>query len=207
MFYRHVNEVESKIYFLVDKYNYYNDLKYYYENTNVIGVVSKTNNISNTVWFRNNKRTLKESIKNLAKNIVINCNKFNLPYNIVISLIYNESEFKKYAKSNIKVLERNSEILKINHALGFMQIYLKIWDSIVSEDEEEIYEADKNIYWGCYILNYYYNNKKSWYKTILSYNGGSEKQKDGKSIINSVSYIYASKIFNDMTLLNNFIKE
>ena len=202
MFYKHVNEVESKIYYLTDKYSYYGELKHYYENTNVTG----TNSISNTVWFRNNKRTMKESINIYAYNLVKNCDKFNIKYDLKIAKDWNESNFEKFAKSNICIKDKKGNVIRIDHAYGRSQIYLYIWSEEINipiDDEQAICEDYNNTFYGCFILRFFIDSTKNkdgtedLYKALIRYNGGRKQVIGDRTVLNSETYEYIRKIYND----------
>jgi hypothetical protein len=202
IFYKHVSEVKSKIYYLVDKYNYFDNLKYYYENTNVIG----TNSISNTVWFRNNKRTLVESINVYAYNLVKNCDKFNIKYDLKIAKDWNESNFKKFARSNIYIKDKKGNIIRIDHAWGRSQIYLLLWleeIGIPIDDEQAICDDYNNTFYGCFILRFFIDStktkdgKEDLYRALTRYNGGRKEILGNKTIMNTETFLYIQKIYND----------
>lgn len=83
----------------------------------------------------------------------------------ILSIIMVESSFRQYAISK-------------KGAKGLMQIH-PIWidklkDEKIIKDEEEIFDINKNIKAGNYILSYYKSKTKTFKKALLKYNGGGK---------------------------------
>jgi hypothetical protein len=170
--------VNQKIYYLINKSNNLKYLENYYKT--------------------NDNKELKEVIDKLSYNIYINCNKFNISTDLMIALINNESQFCKYAKSRIE--KKNREI---DSALGYCQIYLTVWKNIIPCDADIIFDEYENLYWGCYILNFFYEkNNKDLQNTLIAYNGGYKNENESYVTINKVTYVHISKIENDMIQLS-----
>lgn len=83
----------------------------------------------------------------------------------LLSIIKIESGFRQY-------------VISKKGARGLMQIH-PIWDNELKEkgiikEERDIFNIEKNIKAGHYILTYYKSKTKSFRKALLKYNGGGK---------------------------------
>jgi len=97
--------------------------------------------------------------------IVYNCNKYNLKYEFVSSLIYCESKFKKNAKSK-------------QGAIGLMQIMpltaQSFYDAGSVFSPELLYDAEVNISIGSKYLNYLFDKYEDIVTVLACYNAGEK---------------------------------
>lgn len=80
---------------------------------------------------------------------------FNIPYQILIALIYTESSFRQFAVSYAD-------------CVGYMQINPAVHTWI---DRDRMFETNYNIYAGCTILRKYYDRTGDWEQALIRYNG------------------------------------
>jgi len=108
----------------------------------------------------------KQVVKLISESILKYSTKFNLPSNLIISIINRESEFEITAKNK-------------SGAEGLMQIMTKVHkDKIKKLDitSKEVFYIDNNIHLGCWILREYYNKSKSIYLALKKYVGGKHPE-------------------------------
>lgn len=93
-------------------------------------------------------------------------NEFNLPPALVASLINTESSYNQNARSN-------------KNAIGLMQIKLSTAEYMITFyklnttiTENELYDVNKNLYFGCMYLNYLFKKFDNFTTAIASYNAG-----------------------------------
>jgi len=97
------------------------------------------------------------------------CNEYNLPYSLVIGLIYAETfpKFNILSKSN-------------KGCIGLMQINHSVWKNEIEDMQNmkisELYHIDNNIKIGCIILKKYLNETNNPTEALEKYVGGSNKR-------------------------------
>lgn len=113
--------------------------------------------------------------------------KFNLPPALIASLINTESSYNQNARSS-------------KNAIGLMQIKLstakymiEFYNLNTTITENELYDVNKNLYFGCMYLNYLFKKFDNFTTAIASYNAGETNVRtwlknanysnDGKTLI------------------------
>lgn len=98
--------------------------------------------------------------------LIINySNEYNLSDSLIASIIFAESNYNEYAKSN-------------KSAIGLMQLKLETANYILNKynlklvTEEELLIPENNIKIGCMYLRYLFDKFKTTKETICSYNAG-----------------------------------
>ncbi len=140
-------------------------------------------------------------------------NEFSLEPKIVASLINTESSYRENAVSS-------------KNALGLMQIKLSTaeylidyYDLDVTIDEDDLLDANKNLYFGCMYLRYLINKFENTYTALASYNAGETRVRvwledkqyslDGKTL-NYIPYKetreYVEKIKNNLSFYQKIYK-
>lgn len=116
---------------------------------------------------------------------------FNLPAPLVASVINTESSFNKNAQSN-------------KGAIGLMQIkistaqyMINYYNLNINLSQQNLFEVEQNLYFGCMYLNYLLNKFKDTNTALASYNAGEtvvrswlkneQYSTDGKTLI-SIPY-------------------
>lgn len=107
--------------------------------------------------FKMNDRIATDEAMAIIKAVDKYANKYNLPEPVVLALIKVESNFDAKAVSNAG-------------AVGLMQILPKVWFNTtegfefenlaiqgIAESKRELFDIEKNIHAGCYILDFYRN--------------------------------------------------
>jgi len=187
--------VKNKIYALVDKYKMKKNLEDYYA--------------SKSVASRNNNRNLDQTLSLVSKSIVKNSKLFSIPEDVLIAVIWNESNFSKYAISKLKKIDKYGNVYYVKCAYGYNQIYLDLWKGIIPLDNAEaIFDENVNIYLGCYVLRNSFDiaGENNTFGALMKYNGGYEVLGNETSYMNSETYIYVKKILNDITYLDKMKK-
>ena len=119
-------------------------------------------NIKDSIILLNSKldpafvTQVQKSVKKYAK-------QYNLPPQLIISVIFRESTFKPTAVSKAK-------------CLGLMQINTKAHPEKIKEmgiKYNEIFHIDNNVHLGCWILREYIDKYKSVDKALKKYVGGN----------------------------------
>lgn len=149
---------------------------------------------------------------NYKKEILQYSKIYDVPADVVASLINAESRYNEQALSN-------------KGAMGLMQIMPRTAEFIASELEIEdfdlsmLYDVDTNIMFGCYYLNYLYNKFEDTKVVLASYNAGegkvqewlrnSQYSDDGvtlKKIPYEQTSNYVDKILNGIDVYKNKLK-
>ena len=91
---------------------------------------------------------------------------YDVPIDIIVSLIFIESSFYQYAVSH-------------KGALGYMQINPRVWQV----DMDKIFCAYYNIDKGVSILRYYKNRSNSWESALIRYNGWVSGSQFGRNVL------------------------
>lgn len=93
-------------------------------------------------------------------------NKYNLDFELVLSLCYVESRYDRYAFSGSSV--------------GLMQIQPVWWvDTFAELGCTDWYSLEDNVEMGCYILNYLYKQYSQTSEVLSAYNTGSPYANNG----------------------------
>jgi hypothetical protein len=187
--------VKNKMYALIDKYKMKKNLEDYYASKNVAS--------------RNNNRNLDQTLNLVAKSIVKNSKKLNVPEDVVIAVIWNESNISKYAISKLKKVDKYGNVYYIKCAYGYNQIYLDLWKGIIPLDNAEvIFDEDANIYLGCYVLRNAFDiaGENNTFGALMKYNGGYEVIGNETAYMNTETFVYVQKILNDISYLDKMKK-
>ncbi|GIW22524.1 MAG: hypothetical protein KatS3mg068_1531 [Candidatus Sericytochromatia bacterium] len=108
-------------------------------------------------------------------------------HRIVFSLIHVESSGRQFAVSRyvkVYVIRNNKKILEKHRAIGLMQVVSFYYK------EKDLFDLEKNIFFGCKVLNDCFKKYKSFVKSISCYNMGINSRK--------VNYRYVSKILDNI---------
>ena len=116
-----------------------------------------------------NKNIDVDTAYTIAKNIVECSRKYNIPHNIIFSVIWTESTFNPYAYN------------KQTGCIGLMQINYRVWFS--DTPKYLLFTIPANIEAGCQILKYYYDKYKTWDKALYYYYGQSKYAEKYSKII------------------------
>ncbi len=147
---------------------------------------------------------------NYQETIVATCEEFNLDAGLVASLINVESSYRKNAKSN-------------KDALGLMQIKFDTAKYLIDYykldlqiDENDLFNADTNIYFGCLYLRYLNNKFSNIWTALAAYNAGEtrvriwlrdEQYSNDQITLNNIPYTetknYIIKIKNNLKFYKN----
>jgi len=102
----------------------------------------------------------KEEQRCILSNVLRMSEAYDLPADLVLSVIEIESHFDRFAISRAG-------------ALGLMQI-MPFWIDEIGEPEDNLMDIDTNIRYGCAILRYYLDrNQGSWHLALAGYNGST----------------------------------
>lgn len=85
-------------------------------------------------------------------------NMYEIPVNLVLSVIHRESNFDPLAASAV--------------AYGPMQIHYAVWRDELNLDFDRLSDVNYNIRYGCHILRQYYDEVHDWNMALLLYNNG-----------------------------------
>lgn len=91
-----------------------------------------------------NARVDPELAKIIGKHVEENAKKFNLPVNLILSIIYAESKFNPFAVSSVG-------------AKGLMQVYPKVHKDRING--ANLFHVNENVRLGCEIFREYYDRK------------------------------------------------
>jgi len=147
---------------LIDKCNQYEKVLAQNEQTLIQIENDYNKNIKDSIILLNSKldpafvTQVQKSVKKYAK-------QYNLPPQLIISVIFRESTFKPTAVSKAK-------------CLGLMQINTKAHPEKIKEmgiKYNEIFHIDNNVHLGCWILREYIDKYKSVDKALKKYVGGN----------------------------------
>jgi hypothetical protein len=106
---------------------------------------------------------------------------YNVPISILLAVAWQESHFNPFVKSKAG-------------CIGIMQVNPKVWNFGI--EPKLLYLPDFNIYAGAYILNYYYQQTKSWNEAIYRYYGISDFGKK-----------YLTNVLNRKSKVEKFLRE
>lgn len=120
----------------------------------------------------------------LADNINVASNLYQVPTDIMLSLVAVESEFDENAISS-------------SDAVGFTQVVPSVWEDEIPYD---VYNPADNILAGAYVLNQYYLKCGSWNDALKAYNIGISDHKKGKN--KSAAKRYVNKIKEELKKIN-----
>ena len=93
---------------------------------------------------------------------------YNVPSELIVALIYNESSFRKYAVSHA-------------NCFGYMQINPVYWQV----EMDKIFETEYNVMKGTKILKYYIDKYNTLESALMAYNGYYRTNPFGRIVLNT----------------------
>lgn len=127
--------------------------------------------------------------QSIARWVHIYGQRFDLPPELILGLIHVESQFDHYALSHVG-------------AQGLMQI-MPFWKDTLGTKEDNLFEIETNIRYGCSILRTYINRYRSVGSALAAYNGSLGSMKYPNKIFAKMKQF---EIHNDWGILHSLLR-